>query len=142
MKRKILLSICAFFITLFSINVFAYQSVFPVNTAKAAACPIVPSYKDPTFCHEFKTTVLCNCDAHFPKKLWPAFCSSVFSVYTQMMGVYHSIDNACISQYGAGDQKDITECRNQWHCDIFGQSFSGGACVGNPAPNQPCPNIH
>src|SRR3990167_2994226 len=143
MKKKFLLGICVFVFTLFCFNSLADASVFPVERTMFAACPVVPSYKDPTFCTEFKTTVICSCDAHFPnKRMWPIFCSSVSQVYTQMMAVYHSIDSACVSQYGSGDQTDITECRNQWHCAMTGNSYNGGACVGNPTPGQPCPNIN
>jgi hypothetical protein len=141
MKRHLLLFLCVFF-TFFVSASWADTSIFPTNTPALSACPIVPSYTDPTFCTEFKTTVICNCHAHFTnKKMWPIFCGSVTSVYTGMMGLYHSILRACISQYGANDPTDITECRNQWHCAMQGKSVSGGACSGNPVPTQACPNI-
>lgn len=143
MKKKFLLGICVFVFALFGFNSFAEASVFPIETQtlSASTCPIVPSYKDPTFCDEFKTTVICNCHQHFPSRLWPVSCASVTEVYQEMIGFYGSINSACTSKYGKGDKVDILECRNQWHCDIFGTNASGGVCPGNPTTGQPCHNI-
>ncbi|EKD77261.1 MAG: hypothetical protein ACD_42C00408G0006 [uncultured bacterium] len=138
MKKIFLL--CVFIVTLFGFTASAEASLFPVATSNLAACPSVPSYKDSNFCTEFETTVICSCDAHFSnKREWPVFCKSVTEVYTQMMALYHSIKNACTQNQ---PQEDLTECRNQWHCAMFGKSFSGVSCSGNPVSTQPCPNIN
>ena len=142
MKKKLLYGICAVIFAMFSINVFA--GVFPVSVQPvvANACGVVPSYKDPNFCNEFKSVVICNCDVHFPARLQPIECASVTEVYHEMIGFYGTITKACINEYGAHDAKDIMECRNQWHCAVTGRNAENGACPGNlPAPNKPCGNI-
>lgn len=141
MKDKILSVICSV-LFLFSLN--SFSAVFPVelNTV-ATQCPTVPSYKDATFCHEFKTTVLCNChNAITNPKLWPTYCKNVTKIYNEMIGEYGSIRGGCTHEWGTNDPTDLKECRNQWHCAMFGIAYTPGAvCSGNPAPNQACKNI-
>ncbi|OGT42396.1 MAG: hypothetical protein A3F13_03370 [Gammaproteobacteria bacterium RIFCSPHIGHO2_12_FULL_40_19] len=133
MKRKIVLGISAFFLTLFSATCVFAGNVFPVATVNSSAsCPSTPSYYDPNFCSEFTPVAICQCE----EKASPGWCSTPLQIYTNMMMMFHTIPASCdwAIAHGVIPASDREACIDRWTCFKNGGSPDGHACQGNGNP--------
>ncbi len=122
MKTKLMIVLTASILSIFSMSVFAFGSVFPVSTnvRTTASCPVSPRYTASNFCDQdingsgYRAVVYCYCR----KKGTFLGCDNVRWVYEMMLDRYHSLENGCENN-PAGT--NVHECMNQWSCYITGK---------------------
>ena len=119
MKRQLLSFLLTCVFSIFSVSMFAYGAVFPVNVAlhNAASCPASPNHAASNFCDVdagFQSVVYCYCHNQVPL---PS-CRDMQWVYNAMISRYGTLEKGC-EHNPAGT--DVHECMDQWSCYMTGK---------------------
>ena len=88
--------------------------LFLISTyAAAAACGKAVPIDNQNFCADFKVKASCYCtNAGLPS----AFCQNMKTLYSRMLGVYRTLENACANQ----THTSPSDCIANWNCYRLG----------------------
>jgi hypothetical protein len=87
--------------------------------AAFAGCPNALPTNDVNFCPSFRIAATCYCTA---SGLPAAMCQNMNALYSRMLSVFGSLQNACDYQHYTSAQ----DCMDNWNCYLQGGVDSRG----------------